>query len=57
MDMLYKVDSILGEEVFDKYDCILHYGKGLHNDPEGQKTLDCEQSGVASESTSSGREI
>jgi predicted aspartyl protease len=25
MDMLYKVDLILGE---DKYDCILHYGKG-----------------------------
>jgi hypothetical protein len=23
--------------------------QGLHNDPEGQKTLDCEQSGVASE--------
>jgi hypothetical protein len=28
MDMLYEVDLILGEEVLDKYDCILHYGKG-----------------------------
>jgi hypothetical protein len=28
MDMLYEVDSILGEEFLDKYDCILHYGKG-----------------------------
>jgi hypothetical protein len=28
MDMLYKVDLILGEEFLDKYDCILHYGKG-----------------------------
>jgi hypothetical protein len=28
MDMLYEVDVILGEEFLDKYDCILHYGKG-----------------------------
>jgi hypothetical protein len=28
MDMLYKIDLIFGEEFFDKYDCILHYGKG-----------------------------
>jgi hypothetical protein len=28
MDMLYGVDLILGEEFLDKYDCILHYGKG-----------------------------
>jgi hypothetical protein len=28
MDMLYKVDLILGEEFIDKYDCILQYGKG-----------------------------
>jgi hypothetical protein len=28
MDMLYEVDLILGKEFLDKYDCILHYGKG-----------------------------
>jgi hypothetical protein len=28
MDMLYEVDLILREEFLDKYDCILHYGKG-----------------------------
>jgi hypothetical protein len=28
MDMLYKVNLILEEEFLDKYDCILHYGKG-----------------------------
>jgi hypothetical protein len=28
MDMMYKVDLILGEEFLHKYDCILHYGKG-----------------------------
>jgi hypothetical protein len=28
MDMLYEVDLILGEGFLDKYDCILHYGKG-----------------------------
>jgi spermidine/putrescine-binding protein len=29
MDMLYEVDLIqVGEEFLDKYDCILHYGKG-----------------------------
>jgi hypothetical protein len=41
MDMLYEVDLILGKDFLDKYDCILHYGKGCCNDPEGQKTLDC----------------
>jgi hypothetical protein len=55
MNMLYEVDLILGEEFLDKYDCILHaLWQGLHNDPEGQKTHDCKQSCVASESTSSG---
>jgi hypothetical protein len=28
MDMLYEIDLILGEEFLDKYNCILHYGKG-----------------------------
>jgi hypothetical protein len=28
MDMLYEVDLILAEEFLEKYDCILHYGKG-----------------------------
>jgi hypothetical protein len=28
MDMLYEVDLMLGKEFLDKYDCILHYGKG-----------------------------
>jgi predicted aspartyl protease len=28
MDMLYEVDLILGEEFLNKYNCILHYGKG-----------------------------
>jgi hypothetical protein len=28
MDMLYEVDLKLGEKNLDKYDCILHYGKG-----------------------------
>jgi hypothetical protein len=28
MDMLYEVDLILSEELLDKYDCILHSGKG-----------------------------
>jgi hypothetical protein len=28
MDMLYKIDLILGEAFMLKYDCILHYGKG-----------------------------
>jgi hypothetical protein len=28
INMLYEVDLILGEEFLDKYDCILHYGKG-----------------------------
>jgi hypothetical protein len=28
MDMLYEVDLILGKEFLNKYDCILHYGKG-----------------------------
>jgi hypothetical protein len=54
MDMLYEVDLILGEEFLDKYDCILHHGKGCIMIQKGQKTLDCEQSCVALESTSKG---
>jgi hypothetical protein len=54
MEMLYKVDLILGEEFLDNYDCILHYGKGCIMIQKGQKTLDCEQSGVALESTFNG---
>jgi hypothetical protein len=54
MDMLYKVDLILGEEFLDKYDCILHYGKGCIMIRKRQKTHDCEQPCVALESTSSG---
>jgi hypothetical protein len=39
MDMLYKVDLILGEEFLDKYDCILHYGKGCIMIPKGKRHL------------------
>jgi hypothetical protein len=39
MDMLYKVDLILGEEFFDKYDCILHYGKGCIMIRKGKRHL------------------
>jgi hypothetical protein len=49
MDMLYEVDLILGEAFMLKYDCVLHYGKGCIMI---QKTHDCEQSCVASGSTS-----
>jgi hypothetical protein len=39
MDMLYEVDLILGEEFFDKYDCILHYGKGCIRFQKGKRHL------------------
>jgi hypothetical protein len=39
MDMLYKVDLILGEEFLDKYDCILHYGKGCIMIRKGNRHL------------------
>jgi hypothetical protein len=35
MGMMYEVDLILGEEFLDKYDCILHYGKGCIMIPAG----------------------
>jgi hypothetical protein len=48
IDILYKVDLIL-----DKYDCILHDGKGCIMIRKGkiEKTHDSEQSCVAFEST------
>jgi hypothetical protein len=52
MDMLYEVDLILGKEFLDKYDCILHYGKGCIMIRKGKRHLTV--SGVASKSTSSG---
>jgi hypothetical protein len=39
MDMLYEVDLILGEEFLDKYDCILHYGKGCIMIQKGKRHL------------------
>jgi hypothetical protein len=39
LDMLYKVDLILGEEFLDKYDCILHYGKGCIMILKGKRHL------------------
>jgi hypothetical protein len=39
MDMLYKVDLILGEEFLDKYDCSLHYGKGCIMIRNGKRHL------------------
>jgi hypothetical protein len=39
MDMLYEVDLILGEEFLDKYDCILHYGKGCMMIQKGKRDL------------------
>jgi hypothetical protein len=39
MDMLYEVDLILGEEFLDKYDCILHYGKGCIMIQKGKKHM------------------
>jgi hypothetical protein len=39
MDMLYEVDFILGEEFLDKYDCILHYGKGCIMIRNGKRHL------------------
>jgi hypothetical protein len=39
MDILYEVDLILGEEFLDKYDCILHYGKGCIMIRKGKRHL------------------
>jgi hypothetical protein len=39
MDLLYEVDLKLGEEFFDKYDCILHYGKGCIMIRKGKRHL------------------
>jgi predicted aspartyl protease len=39
MDMLYEVDRILGEEFLDKYDWILHYGKGCIMIRKGKRHL------------------
>jgi hypothetical protein len=39
MDMLYEVDLILGEEFLDKYNCILHYGKGCIMIRKGKRHL------------------
>jgi hypothetical protein len=39
MDMLYKVDLILGEEFLDKYNCILHYGKGCIMIQKGKRHM------------------
>jgi hypothetical protein len=39
MDMLYKVDLILGKEFLNKYDCILHYGKGCIMIRKGKRHL------------------
>jgi hypothetical protein len=39
MDMLYEVDFILGEKFLDKYDCILHYGKGCIMIQEGKRHM------------------
>jgi hypothetical protein len=39
MDMLYEVDLILGKEFLDKYDCILHYGKGCIMIQKGKRHI------------------
>jgi hypothetical protein len=39
MDMLYEVDLILGKEFLNKYDCILHYGKGCIMIRKGKRRL------------------
>jgi hypothetical protein len=39
MDMLYEVDLILWEEFLDKYNCILHYGKGCIMIQKGKRHL------------------
>jgi hypothetical protein len=39
MDMLYEADLIFGEEFLDKYDCILHYGKGCIMIRKGKRHL------------------
>jgi hypothetical protein len=38
-DTKYEVDLILGEEFLDKYDCILHYGKGCIMIRKGKRHL------------------
>jgi lysozyme family protein len=39
MDMLYEADLILGEEFLDKYNCILHYGKGCMMIQKGKRHM------------------
>jgi hypothetical protein len=39
MDMLYEADLILGKEFLDKYDCILHYGKGCMMIQKGKRHM------------------
>jgi hypothetical protein len=39
MDMLYEIDLILEEEFLDKYNCILHYGKGCITIRKGKRHL------------------
>jgi hypothetical protein len=39
MDMLYEVDLILGKEFLDKYDWILHYGKGCIMIQKGKRHM------------------
>jgi hypothetical protein len=39
MDMLYEVDLIFGEEFLDKYNCILHNGKGCIMIRKGRRHL------------------
>jgi hypothetical protein len=39
MDMLYKVDLILGEACMLDYDCILHYGKGCIMIQKGKRHM------------------
>jgi hypothetical protein len=55
MDMLYEVDLILGEEFLDKFDCILHYGKGCIMIRKGKRHMTINSSALSRpESTSSG---
>jgi hypothetical protein len=39
IDMLYEVVFILAEEFLDKYDCILHYGKGCIMIQKGKRHM------------------
>jgi hypothetical protein len=39
MDMLYEVDLILGEAFMFRYNCILHYGKGLIMIQKGKRHM------------------